>query len=159
MIMRSAEPLDGQAVENMLGSARKNAEPQNCCRGGREPCLHGFYCRIVFRRDEVVECTVLIELHFTAREVLNHRDLDTTLTKLKAQEQSQRAELTRRIAELKKKVDTAEKTSLTLEEAAKGNGQNLKRETEKRGRSSMSEGSPNARCSPKAKGLTRRYER
>lgn len=64
--MGSAELLSEQHVERMIESARENAEPLKCLRGGRKKYLHGFYSSLVSRGSEVTERAIPREVGMTA---------------------------------------------------------------------------------------------
>lgn len=76
MIVGSVAPFYCQHVKNMVKIARVNAEPRECPRGAMKPDLRGFYYRLVFRGNEVLDCAVLREMILTARKLLSSKALN-----------------------------------------------------------------------------------
>lgn len=64
--MNLAEPFDRQGLENMVKRARESTELRECSQRERNPYMHGFYYRRVFRGSNVVDCGVLKAMNLTA---------------------------------------------------------------------------------------------
>lgn len=121
VVAGSAEPSHGQRAEDLTGSARENAQRQECRQRRRKTCLQVFYYWRVFRGDEVVNCAVLIEMSVMAWKVTNYRALNSKLEELEKQERRDREELAKRSQKLANKMGAASKTNTSLEEALRGN--------------------------------------
>lgn len=139
-----------------MGSTRKNAEPLECQQGRRHTCLHDSYYRRVFRGDEVVECAVLKNTKLTAQKWLSDRALDTKVNELKKPERSDTAELVRTNAELKEKLEAAEKRIARVCGEVRENGQGTKRRMAQVRNSNGGWRRPTPHGSPKMKSLTHR---
>lgn len=70
-----AESFSRQRVEALIRSATEHVERREALQRERKTCTHGYYYRHVFRASEVVDCTVLSEMSFSAVGVLSRRAL------------------------------------------------------------------------------------
>lgn len=109
VIRGSAEPLYGESVKDMIGSAKENAEPRECLRGERKPCLNGFCYKRAVSGNEAVDCAVLRKMSLTAREVLSDRALNSKLDDLEKQERRKREELANRSEKLERELGATKK--------------------------------------------------
>lgn len=80
--MGSPKLFDEHGVEEMMESARENAESRKRRQVRRKTRLHASYYRRVSHGYEEVKCAVLKEMNLKAREVLRLKASDTKLPEL-----------------------------------------------------------------------------
>lgn len=99
--MGSADPFHGQAMDDVVGSVRENAESRECGQRGRKVCLQGFCYGRGWRDSKAVSCAVLTEWNLAAWEVLSHRAQNRTQAELGKQKQRDSKELASKNEKLK----------------------------------------------------------
>lgn len=151
MTVSSVEPFPGQRVDDMVGSTRENAEPQESRQGGTKKCLLGFYHKRVLRGSEVVDCAVRRQMSLTARELLSHGALKSELYELREQKRRDSEELAKKKEKVKSKLKAAEETTARLNRDLRRSGHGKKRRTAKRGINSGSGGSSISNGSPEVR--------
>lgn len=73
VIVGAQEPFLGQPVGEMVTSNMKDVRAIGFCQGTRKTSGKAFQYRKVFRRAEVMECSVLKKLELTTKKMLCRR--------------------------------------------------------------------------------------